>query len=70
MNSSDLVSYLKAFESLRTHFSSYFFQIVVNRTTIPEGIHSHYLLHKESTGRWEIPMDDYIRDLEKFIEKF
>ena len=70
MNSSDLVSYLKAFESLRTHFSSYFFQIVVNRTTIPEGIHSHYLLHKESTGRWEIPMDDYIRDLEKIIEKF
>ncbi len=69
MNSSDLVGYMKAFESLRTHFSSYFIQTVVNRSTGPEGMHRHYYLHSESTGRWEIPMEDYIRDLEKFLKE-
>ncbi|MFX1579223.1 MAG: winged helix-turn-helix transcriptional regulator [Promethearchaeota archaeon] len=68
MNSSDLVGYMKAFESLRTYFSSYFFQIVVNRTVALGGMHSHYQLHNEATGQWEIPMDDYIRDLEKFLK--
>jgi DNA-binding Lrp family transcriptional regulator len=68
MNSGDLVGYMKAFETLRNHFKSYFFQIVVNRTYVPEGMHSQYNLYYVSTGRWEIPMDDYIRDLEKFME--
>ena len=69
MNSSDLVGYMKAFEFLRAHFNSYFFQTVVNRGTAPEGLHRHYHLHNESTGRWEIPMEEYIRDLEKFLKE-
>ncbi|MFW9786936.1 MAG: winged helix-turn-helix transcriptional regulator [Candidatus Thorarchaeota archaeon] len=69
MNSSDLVYYMLAFEKLRTHFNTYFFQIVVNPTSIPEGRHSLYKLYNESTGRWEMPMDEYIRNLERFIEQ-
>lgn len=69
MNSADLVGYMKAFETLRTHFDSYFFQVVLNRQQTPRMMHDYYHLHKESSGRWEIPMDDYIRDLERFMEK-
>ncbi len=68
MNSSDLVGYMKAFETLRTHFNDCFFQIVVNRSSIPEGRQSIYRMHNDSTGRWEIPIDDYIRNLEQYIE--
>jgi DNA-binding Lrp family transcriptional regulator len=70
MNSGDLVGYMKAFETLRNHFQSYFFQTVVNRTYVPEGMHSQYNLFNESTGRWEFPMEEYIQNLEKFIEDF
>ncbi|MFW9805967.1 MAG: winged helix-turn-helix transcriptional regulator [Candidatus Thorarchaeota archaeon] len=68
MNSSDLVGYMKAFETLRTYFDSYFFQTVVNRTVALGGMHSHYQLHNESTNRWEIPMDDYLQEFEKFVK--
>ncbi|MFW9870936.1 MAG: winged helix-turn-helix transcriptional regulator [Candidatus Thorarchaeota archaeon] len=70
MNSSDLVGYLKAFESLRNHFDSYFFQTIVNPILIPGGMHGFYHLHNESTGRWEMPVEEYILDLEKFLEKY
>jgi hypothetical protein len=69
MNSSDLVGYLRAFETLRTYFDSYFFQTIVNEKVTPQRIYAHYHLHKESSGQWEMPMDDYIKDLEKFLEK-
>jgi len=70
MNSSNLVGYLRAFESLRSYFNSYFFQIIVNQNVNTERIHYHYHLHKESSNRWEVPMDEYIRDLEEFIKQY
>ncbi|MBY8996965.1 MAG: winged helix-turn-helix transcriptional regulator [Candidatus Thorarchaeota archaeon] len=69
MNSSDIVGYLRAFESLRSHFRSYFIQTVVNRSIVPGGMYGFYHLHKESTGRWEMPVEEYIQNLEKFMEK-
>ena len=69
MNSSDIVGYLRSFESLRPHFRSYFIQTVVNRNIVPGGMHGFYHLHKESTGRWEMPVEDYIQNLEKFLKK-
>ena len=69
LNSADLGGYMKAFETLRTHFDSYFFQTLVNRNIAPEMMYDYYHLHKESSGQWEMPMEDYIQDLEKFIEK-
>ncbi len=69
MNSSDIVDYLRAFESIRPYFRSYFIQTVLNRRYVPGGFHGYYHLHKESTGRWEIPVEEYIQNLEKFMEK-
>jgi DNA-binding Lrp family transcriptional regulator len=69
MNSSDIVGYMRAFESLRSHFRSYFIQTVVNLKVVPGGMHGFYHLHKESTGRWEMPVEEYIQNLEKFMEK-
>lgn len=69
MNSSDLVGYFKAFETLRTYFDSYFFQTIVNESVTPAQIHAHYHLHKESSGRWEMPMDEYIQNLEKYLKE-
>ena len=69
MNSSDLVGYFKAFETLRSYFDSYFFQTLLNESVTHETIHDFYHLHNESSGRWEMPMDEYIWNLEKFIEK-
>lgn len=70
MNSSDVVNYLKGFETLRAHFRSYFIQTAVSLKVVPGGMHGFYHLHNESTGRWEIPVEDSIRKLEKFIEDY
>jgi len=70
MNSSDVVNYLKGLESLRAHFRSYFVQTAVSLEVVPGGMHGFYHLHKESTGKWEIHAEDYIRKLEDFVEKY
>ncbi|MHA3962094.1 MAG: winged helix-turn-helix transcriptional regulator [Candidatus Thorarchaeota archaeon SMTZ1-45] len=69
MNSSDIVDYMRAFESLRSYFRSYFIQTAVNLQVAPGGMHRFYHLHKESTGRWEMPVEEYIRNLEEFMKK-
>ncbi len=69
MNSSDVVGYLKGFEMLRSHFRSYFVQTAVSIKVVPGGMHGFYHLHKESTGKWEMPVEEYIDNLEKFVEK-
>lgn len=68
MNSSDIVGYLRAFEFLRSNFRSYFTQIAVNLNVVPGGMHGFYHLHSESTGRWEMPVEEYIRNLEEFLK--
>ena len=70
MNSSDLGGYLKGLETIRSHFRSYFVQTGVSIKVIPGGMHGFYHLHNESTGRWEMPVEDSIRKLEKFIEDY
>jgi len=70
MESNDIVGYLSAFESLRSHFRSYFVQIAVNLNVIAGGMHGFYHLHNESTGRWEMPVEEYIHNLEKFMENY
>lgn len=69
MNSADIVDYLKGLETLRPHLLSYFVQFAVNLNIVPGGMHGYYHLHKESTGQWEIPIEKYIHNLEKFIKK-
>ena len=68
MNSSDMAGYLRGLEIFRQHFRSYFIEICVNIGVVPGGMRGFYHLHNEATGRWEIPMDDYLQDLEKFIK--
>ncbi len=70
MNSRDLVGYLKAFETLRIYFDSYFFQTALSEDVTRRTIYDYYHLHKESTGRWEMPIDEYIQNLEKFMEDY
>ncbi|MGY5860273.1 MAG: winged helix-turn-helix transcriptional regulator [Candidatus Thorarchaeota archaeon] len=70
MNSSDIGQYLKGFEALRPHIRSYFIQTGVGIKIIPGGMHGFYHLHDESTGRWEIPVEESIQKLEKFIEDY
>lgn len=69
MNSSDVVGYLRGFETIRSHFRSFFIQTAVNIKVVPGGMHGFYHLHKESTGKWEMPVEEYINDLEKFVKK-
>jgi hypothetical protein len=70
MNSSDVGGYLRGLETLRPYFRSYFVQTAVNIWVVPGGMHGFYHLHKESTGRWEMPVEEYIQNLEQFIEKY
>ncbi len=70
MNSSDIVHYLKGFEALRPYIRSYFIQTSVNLKVVPGGMHGFYHLHNESTGKWEMPVEEYISNLEKFIEDY
>ncbi|MHA1613790.1 MAG: hypothetical protein ACTSYJ_03030, partial [Candidatus Thorarchaeota archaeon] len=68
--SSELGGYLKGLETIRSHFRSYFVQTAVSIKVIPGGMHGFYHLHNESTGRWEMPVEDSISKLEKFIEDY
>ena len=70
MNSSDIVQYLKGFEALRPHIRSSFIQIAVGLKVIPGGMHGFYHLHDESSDRWEMPVEESIQKLEKFIEDY
>ncbi|MFW9926582.1 MAG: winged helix-turn-helix transcriptional regulator [Candidatus Thorarchaeota archaeon] len=70
MNSSDVLGYLRGLETLRPHFRSYFVQTCVNIRLVPGGMYGFYNLHNESTGRWEMPVEEYIQSLEKFLEKY
>ncbi len=70
MNSSDVAGYFRGFEAIRHQFRSYFIQTCVNLGVAPGGMRRFYHLHKESTGRWEMPVDEYIQNLEKFLEKY
>jgi DNA-binding Lrp family transcriptional regulator len=70
LNSSDIVQYLKGFEALRPYIRSYFMQTAVSIKVLPGGMHRFYHLHNEATDRWEMPIEDYIQDLEKFIEDY
>jgi len=42
----------------------------VNLKVVPGGMHGFYHLHNESTGRWEIPVEESVQKLEKFIEDY
>ncbi|MFX1579224.1 MAG: winged helix-turn-helix transcriptional regulator [Promethearchaeota archaeon] len=68
MNSSDVAGYYKGLETFRQHFRSYFIQICVNTGVVPGGMRGFYHLHNETTGRWEIPMEEYIQNLERYLE--
>ncbi|MGY5880056.1 MAG: winged helix-turn-helix transcriptional regulator [Candidatus Thorarchaeota archaeon] len=70
LDSSDVVGYLKGLETIRSHFRSYFVQTAVSLKVIPGGMHWFYHLHDESTGKWEFPVEESIRKLEKFIEDY
>ncbi len=70
MNSSDVAGYCRGLETIRPYFRSYFIQSCVNIRVVPGGMRRFYHLHNESTGRWEMPVDEYIQDLEKYIEKY
>ena len=70
MNSNDVLGYLRGLETIRPHFLSYFVQTCVSIGIAPGGMHGFYHLHKESTGRWEMPVEEYIQNLEKFLEKY
>lgn len=69
MNSSDVAGYYRGLDTFRHHFRSYFIQTCVNIGVVPGGMRGFYHLHNESTDRWEMPMDEYIQDLERFLEK-
>ena len=68
-DTADVVNYLKGLETLRPHLRSYFVQFCVNLRVIPGGMRGFYHLHKESTGQWEMPVEEYIQDLERFLKK-
>jgi DNA-binding Lrp family transcriptional regulator len=70
MNSNDVAGYYRGLDAFRHHFRSYFTQTCVSIGLSPGRMRGFYHLHKESTGRWEIPMDEYIQDLENFLEKY
>jgi len=70
MDSNDVLGYLRGLETLRPHFLSYFVQSCVSIGIVPGGMHGFYHLHKESTGRWEMPVEEYIQNLERFVEKY
>ena len=69
MNSSDVIGYLRGLETIRPHFRSYFIQKAVNIWVVPGGMRGFYHLHNEATSRWEMPVEEYIENLEKFTEK-
>jgi hypothetical protein len=69
MNSSDVAGYLRGLDTFRQHFRSYFIQYCVNIGIAPGGMRRFYHLHNESTGRWEMPVEEYIQNLERFLEK-
>lgn len=69
MNSSDVAGYLRGLDAFRHHFRSYFIQYCVSIGIVPGGMRGFYHLHNESTGLWEMPVEDYIQNLEKFLEK-
>jgi DNA-binding Lrp family transcriptional regulator len=68
-DTADVVNYLKGLEALRPHFRSYFVQFAVSISIIPGGMRDFYHLHNGSTDRWEMPVEEYIQNLEKFLEK-
>ncbi|MFW9844963.1 MAG: winged helix-turn-helix transcriptional regulator [Candidatus Thorarchaeota archaeon] len=70
IDSSDLVGYLKGLETIRSHCRSCFVQIAVSLKVIPGGMYGFYHLHDETTGKWEIPVEESIQKLEKFIEDY
>ncbi|TFH08543.1 MAG: winged helix-turn-helix transcriptional regulator [Candidatus Thorarchaeota archaeon] len=70
MDSRDVVGYLKGLETIRSHFRSYFVQTAVSLKVVPGGMQGYYHLHNESTGRWEMPVEESIQKLEKFIEDY
>ncbi|MFW9786937.1 MAG: winged helix-turn-helix transcriptional regulator [Candidatus Thorarchaeota archaeon] len=70
MNSSDVLGYLRGLEKIRAHFLSYFVQTCVGIGIVSRQMHGFYHLHKESTGRWEMPIEDYIQNLERYLEKY
>jgi hypothetical protein len=69
MNSNDVAGYYRGLESFRHHFRSYFIQTCVSIGLSPGRMRGFYHLHNESTGRWEMPIEEYIQDLEKYLEK-
>jgi len=70
MNSRDVIGYLRGLETIRSQFRSYFVQTAVNIRVVPGGMRGFYHLHSEDSGRWEMPVEEYIQNLEKFIEKY
>ena len=70
LDSGDLVGYMKGLETIRSHCRSYFVQTAVSLKVIPGGMHGFYHLHDETTGKWEIPVEESLQRLEKFIEDY
>ncbi|MBN2228333.1 MAG: winged helix-turn-helix transcriptional regulator [Candidatus Thorarchaeota archaeon] len=70
MNSSDVIDFLRGFEFLRPHLRSYFIQFAINVQVVPGGMHRFYSLYSRKKKGWDMPVEDYISDFERYLDKF
>ncbi|MHA2262139.1 MAG: AsnC family transcriptional regulator [Candidatus Thorarchaeota archaeon] len=65
MDSKDLVGFYRGFDYLKEYLQSYFFQTM-------HDLHDQQLtvgqLYSKKTSHWEIPVDEYIQEMKKYLE--
>lgn len=67
LSASDMKGFLKGFDILRPHFSSYFVQTVHNSQ---KSMDSHpYDLFDQKTNGWRTPGDEYLQDIRDVLAK-